>query len=130
MSRHKDYRNKRKILGLCGHSGCQNKRNGYYCDAHKAFHNARLNRLYHERERKIITAYGGCCNKCGEARFGCLELDHVNDDGNIHRRELGCTGGPKLQQWIIKNNYPNTLQLLCANCHRLKHYKAQYGTES
>jgi hypothetical protein len=48
-----------------------------------------------------------------------LELDHVNNDGNAHRRELGGSG-ERIFKWAIKNGFPPTLQILCANCHKVK----------
>lgn len=45
-----------------------------------------------------------------------LEIDHTNNNGNTHRKEVG----RHLYKWIIKNNYPRDLQILCANCNRSK----------
>ena len=75
----------------------------------------------------IVIGYGGKCSCCSESRLGCLHLDHINNDGAEQRKSLGITsrrcGGSKFYKWVIDNRFPKTLQLLCANCHALKHCK-------
>lgn len=68
---------------------------------------------------ECIAGYGGCCACCGTTVREFLQLDHVNNDGFLHRRnkEVKGTG---IYFWAKKNNYPKTLQLLCANCHNAK----------
>jgi hypothetical protein len=63
-----------------------------------------------------ISGYGGVCVCCGEADPNVLELDHVNNDGSQHRREVG----PSMYRWALRNGFPPRLQLLCANCHSAK----------
>ena len=58
--------------------------------------------------------YGRICKCCGESQERFLTLDHVNNDGNIHRQTL--SGGDKLYQWAIKEAFPESLQTLCWNC--------------
>lgn len=74
---------------------------------------------------RVITAYGGRCACCGETEPKFLTLDHKNNDGAEHRRQInselkakGRTGGRSytLLKWAIDNNYPDTLQILCYNC--------------
>lgn len=70
---------------------------------------------YYELKEKVYSAYGRVCTCCGEAQPEFLTLDHVNNDGNAHRKELG-SQGERFLKWIIANNYPNTIQILCWNC--------------
>lgn len=74
------------------------------------------------RRRRIETIqhYNGKCVQCGEANWAFLEFDHINNDGRLHRRQLIEHGERFGVDWIIKNNYPNSLQLLCANCNLAK----------
>lgn len=69
---------------------------------------------------QVFAAYGGYkCNCCGETTKEFLMLDHVNNDGAAHRREIfgRSTGaGRVLYTWIKKNKFPPTFQVLCANC--------------
>ena len=66
---------------------------------------------------EVINSYGGKCKCCGENKLPFLCLDHVNNDGNIHRKEVGRT---MVYQWARKNNYPDSLQVLCHNCNMAK----------
>lgn len=68
----------------------------------------------------VYAAYGNKCACCGEKNDAFFTLDHVNNDGREHRDELGSNGGMHILLWIKDNNYPDTIQLLCANCHLAK----------
>lgn len=58
------------------------------------------------------------CNCCGEKHIEFLQIDHINCGRIIHgknkRNNELC--GPKLYRWLIKNNFPEGYQVLCANC--------------
>ena len=43
-----------------------------------------------------------------------MELDHINNDGKKHREEVGI----KMFDWALKNDFPDILQIMCANCNR------------
>lgn len=69
---------------------------------------------------EVMLAYGGqVCNCCGETTFEFLSIDHVNNDGAQHRRELGHSGRT-LYGWLKKNQYPPGFQVLCFNCNMAK----------
>ena len=74
-----------------------------------------------ERQRRLrleaLIAYGGRCVCCGELRMEFLSLDHVNNDGAKHRKEVKCKS---IGHWAKKHGYPNTLQILCHNCNMAK----------
>jgi hypothetical protein len=70
----------------------------------------------------VIQHYGAKCACCGESIPEFLAIDHVNNDGSSHRKKVGV--GIQFYKWIIANNYPGTLQLLCHNCNLAK---AFYG---
>lgn len=69
-----------------------------------------LRRLRH----KVINAYGGKCKCCGLNDETILTLDHPNNDGGEHRRQLG--GTQKVYMWLIRNGFPPGYRLLCWNC--------------
>lgn len=74
-------------------------------------------------KQKVLDHYGQKCNcKCGcnVTRFNHLTIDHVNNDGHIHRAKVGFS----IYRWIVKNNFPDDLQVLCWNCNCAKQ---QYG---
>jgi hypothetical protein len=58
------------------------------------------------------------CQCCGESHVEFLTIDHINNDGAEHKREIG--GDPYLMNWLIKNNYPEGFQVLCYNCNLCK----------
>jgi hypothetical protein len=75
-------------------------------------------RCHRERREEIISIYGGKCVCCGESHFEFLQLDHVDGGGAKHRREVG--QGYKFLNWLQKMNYPDSIQILCANCNAAK----------
>lgn len=64
---------------------------------------------------EAFNAYGGPTCKCGETRLGALTIDHISQNGALHRKEIG-RGGDKLCRWLKKNNYPPGFAVLCMNC--------------
>lgn len=78
-------------------------------------------------KRELFAHYGNKCVVCPEARLGCLELDHINEDGADHRESLGLSrhkcGTPFYRLLLEQGEFPSSLQILCANCHALKHNK-------
>lgn len=74
---------------------------------------------YAEKRLLIIQHYGGKCACCGEDEPLFLEIDHINNDGWTHRKEIE-TSAKALVLWIIRNNYPDGFQILCANCNQGK----------
>lgn len=73
----------------------------------------------------MIREYGGACKCCGESEVKFLAIDHVFNDGNLHRKEIGASGS-RVYYWLKKNGYPkDRFQLLCHNCNIAKgHYGA------
>lgn len=68
----------------------------------------------------VMNHYGNKCKCCGESHIDFLSIDHINNDGYKNRNKQGT--GVKFYRWIIKNNYPNDLQILCYNCNQAKQY--------
>lgn len=62
---------------------------------------------------KVLNHYGAKCACCGETQMEFLAVDHKNNDGNKHRKEIGYVN---IYAWIIRNKYPTTFQILCHNC--------------
>jgi hypothetical protein len=74
---------------------------------------------------EALHRYGECrcaCSTCPEhnaphTKF--LTIDHINNDGAIHRKELagkGVYSSLKLLNWLKRNNWPPGYQVLCFNC--------------
>lgn len=53
------------------------------------------------------------CACCGESEFKFLSIDHIDNNGYQHRKQLD---GKNLYGWLIKNDYPSGFQVLCMNC--------------
>jgi len=71
---------------------------------------------------EVFVAYGGYrCKCCGETEPRFLQIDHVNNDGAKHRRQMG-GGGNHLYLWLKRNKYPEGFQVLCANCNYAKRF--------
>lgn len=65
--------------------------------------------------------YGGCrCVCCGVTDEVFLALDHVDNDGAKHRKQIGT--GNTFYGWLRRMNYPKdlNLQVLCHNCNIAK----------
>ena len=77
-------------------------------------------RCYNRKKEIVFNAYRNKCNCCGENIKEFLTIDHVNNDGKIHR--LSVKAGFALFNWAIKNNFPSSLQLLCWNCNMAKRW--------
>jgi hypothetical protein len=64
--------------------------------------------------RKIVFEYyGSKCACCGEDEPMFLMIDHINGGGTRHTNSLP---GRSIYAWLVKNNFPEGFQLLCANC--------------
>ena len=74
------------------------------------------NESNHRLINDVIDAYGGKCACCGETRKEYLSIDHINGDGNKHKREIGVKDSREFYRWLKKNNYPEEFQVLCFNC--------------
>lgn len=68
-----------------------------------------------ELKLKVFTHYGLKCACCSEEIYEFLTMEHKNNDGNEHRKEIG-KGSKQLYKWLIKNNFPKEFETLCFNC--------------
>lgn len=89
-----------------------------YCRQYRAANREKIKQAKLEKRRICLLAYGGKCVCCGEDRFEFLSFDHVNGGGNEHRRQVH--GGSGFVDWIYRNGFPSTLQVLCHNCNMAK----------
>jgi len=62
---------------------------------------------------------------CDYSDVRALELDHINNDGAEHRKQLGSKnfGGRKMYSWLIKHDFPKGFQVLCCNHNKIKEYE-------
>ena len=84
-------------------------------------------KLRQDRKRRVIDHYGGECLCCGESCLLLLTIDHINEDGSEHRRQIApnfkgrSPGGDHFYRWLETNDLPDGFQTLCYNCNIGKH---------
>ena len=116
-------RNKRlKEIGVCIRCGKKSRKGKLECQtcADNAAPRIKADKVALFLE--VLDAYGGRqCACCGEKEVKFLSLDHVNNDGAAHRRNMGhCRrqAGEHQWYWLRNHNWPQEpkLQVLCMNC--------------
>src|SRR5208282_1772581 len=93
-----------------------------YNNEHKEEHYAYGIKHRDEIKEKVFNHYGHKCmwmEGCEIIDSDMLQIDHINGEGNIHRRETELIG-ISFYRWLINNNFPEGFRLLCAN-HNWKH---------
>lgn len=66
---------------------------------------------------EILKKYGGDppkCACCGEKIIEFLTIDHINGDGNKHRKME--PAAKDICYWLRSHKYPNGYRVLCMNC--------------
>ncbi len=128
LQRRKTKKETRYAQGLC--YVCSNKLEDIkyrLCKSCSISKRKSYNKTIRKQKDLVYNYYGGYkCNCCGESREIFLVIDHINNDGNIHRKEISkgkhssSSRSHKLCSWIIRNNYPPMFQILCHNCNYAK----------
>lgn len=74
------------------------------------------NREWSARVRnEVIAAYGGAvCACCGETEPLFLTIDHINNDGHLHRKNT--PSATNLYTHLRARGFPPGFQVLCMNC--------------
>lgn len=67
----------------------------------------------------VLTNGEGTCRMCGQGDQDVLCIDHVNNDGAVHRK-VDKTSNGRIWDWMIRNDYPPGFQVLCYNCNMKK----------
>lgn len=76
-----------------------------------------------ELKMKIIEHYSNgrmTCANCGLKDVKNLTVDHINGNGEKHRKTMRLSGGHSFYHWLIKLNYPPGYQILCFACNMAK----------
>lgn len=120
----KSIKDTRLELGLCIYCGKPNPRGTRLCVECTSMFLKKYGstcRAYRVKiQKEVIDHYGGKCACCGESNPLFLTIDHINNDGKKHRREISNgkknPGGQKIYYWLKENNFPEGFQVLCYNC--------------
>lgn len=71
---------------------------------------------------EVLKHYGNLrCACCGETILIMLTLDHINDNGGQHRKEMGPVS-TKMYRWARNNGYPPIFRVLCFNCNVARYH--------
>lgn len=91
-------------------------RHEYYLQNKAAVH-ARTRRRRREIRDIVVAGYNGACTCCGERQREFLTLDHVNNDGNIHRKgRSNRSAQDAAYRDAIDRGFPPDYTILCFNC--------------
>lgn len=113
----KNTSNKKIVLGLE-----PKKEVRYWKNRDPAKESQKIKRYNDSKKNIVFLHYGAKCACCGETIPQFLSVDHINNDGCKDLAKSGLRrGGLSLYIDIIKNNFPDTFQILCMNCNWGKH---------
>ncbi len=90
-----------------------------YHKTHKDEYRARHKKYRLKVRNDVINHYGGKCACCGENTLEFMTIDHIENNGAQHRKQVmgnSRNSGWKFYKWLRQNNYPKEFQVLCFNC--------------
>jgi hypothetical protein len=87
-------------------------------EKHQRDHSANVRKTNRD---KVYDHYGRTCTCCGEDQIMFLTIDHIDNDGATHRKEMGNRGGSSFFAWMVSADFPSGFQVLCRNCNWGKH---------
>jgi len=118
---------RRLAQGLCQYCGlnpfdagtktcasCKKARYATYKD--KPYYGPEKNKAYRILVKRLVfEKYGGVCEICGEHRWECLSIDHVNQDGKAER---AANRRSTFQFFLVLKKIPRRpdLRVLCMSC--------------
>jgi Zn finger protein HypA/HybF involved in hydrogenase expression len=124
-ARNRQLTRKRKAKGRCWQCGGELDDEQYTRCGKCLAYNRRVHSIHGaDLKKQVFAAYGGYrCACCGETEPLFLCIDHINNDGAEHRRQLGVgrRGGNDTYHWLKKQGFPPGFQVLCHNCNIGKH---------
>ena len=114
---------KERRTGKCKH--CGKKTESVYCSKQcqlKYWNSSeeavkKKNIQQWKRKIKILKSLGGKCKKCGTNDIRILDIDHIEMKDKKLKYQKTYSLTLRLKDW--EENMDN-LQILCANCHRIK----------
>lgn len=83
-------------------------------ESYKIRHNTYLRNYTKRKREEALFKYGGKCVCCGENTNEFLSFDHVNNDGNNHRKIV--KSSRQFYYQLCKNEISKDFQILCFNC--------------
>lgn len=82
-------------------------------------------KYYHLTQKIIVLQFYSdgkmCCKNCNyDENIDALTIDHINGGGNKISKQYGIERGSRIYHYIIKECFPDGLQVLCMNCQFIK----------
>ena len=122
-----------KTDGKCAHCGNPSPGKRFCSKDHQAAYWAEREKdRYPKRRAKqwadklgIIADLGGECVECGISDPRVLDIDHINPNEKLRPDHRGYSTPIRLAYW---RREMHNLQILCANCHRIKTHKETWKT--
>src|ERR1022692_1195050 len=65
-------------------------------------YNSKATKKRHALRDEILKAYNNICECCGEIEPDFLTIDHIDGNGNEHKKEIGSS----LYRWLKANGFP------------------------
>jgi hypothetical protein len=78
-----------------------------------------MKQIHLDLKIETFNQYGGCqCTLCKINDIDMLSIDHIFNNGNEHRKNLGINGGHQFYYWLKKYGFPDKdkYRVLCMNC--------------
>lgn len=116
---------RRRVAGVCIKCGDKRYLNFVECEYCHNINAARRRVVQHNLKLETLNAYGGlrcACSKCPYAiaipAIQFATLDHINNDGAKHRKEVGVGShsGKTFYRYLKQQGFPFGLQVMCFNC--------------
>ena len=94
------------------------KRQGNLC---MGCHTVRVEESKKEKRLKVVEAHGNKCADCGGTFHPCqYDFHHIDPSTKVAGVTQLCQNGRKMETILAE---AAKCVLLCANCHRLRHFK-------
>jgi 5-methylcytosine-specific restriction endonuclease McrA len=79
---------------------------------------------YEAQKTAVITELGGKCVRCGIDDRRVLEIDHLDPEAKLRPPHRMYSTPIRIKLW---RQEMGNLQLLCANCHRIKTWEQSWS---
>jgi len=80
-----------------------------------------------ERKKKLIDDLGGKCVECGNSDIRVLDINHIDPSKKLRPKDRQYTTSKRLKMW---RQEMGNIELLCANCHRIKTHQEIWKTDN
>lgn len=113
----REYRKRKIACKECPSCGCRPARVGVtLCELCHTTRQKYYKLKRDETYNIIFKRYGEFCTCCGETDREFLTIDHIDGNGNKHRKEVKRAGGVGFYQKLVQLGLPEGFRTRCFNC--------------